>query len=231
MRRTAMLVLVCLLAGCAPAASTSAPSTSPPATSPSAPASPGASASAIASAPIPSETAPASPSASPSAPASAAPSPEPTNALGRFECRLPQRLAPTTDRAQIVDVRVGRHESGTAGYDRIVFEFEGSGIPDFRLRSGAPPFTFDPSGLPMTVRGRSFLVIVMHGGTGITPDGEETYTGPLMFTPRFPRLRHLRQAGDFEAVSEWVVGMSGAACHRLFVLRGPTRIVLDLEHP
>ncbi|HEY7524355.1 MAG TPA: hypothetical protein VH720_11960 [Candidatus Limnocylindrales bacterium] len=140
-------------------------------------------------------------------------------------------LPATKDRAQITDVRVGRHGSGPTGYDRIVFEFQGSGIPEFRLRVGRPPFTFDPSGLPMPVRGQAFLVMVLRGGTGITPDGRETYSGPTTFTPLFPRLRQLRQAGDFEAVSEWVAGLGGAACYRLEVYTKPTRIVLDLQHP
>lgn len=220
------LALVWLVVACGPAAASPSPASAGPSERPSAPAS---TVSAGVSPMPPTQSASASPSSA--APSSPPASPEPTDPLGGFECDLPERLAATTDRAQIVDVRVGRHGPDDAGYDRVVFEFEGAGIPEFRMRRGQPPFTFDPSGLPMTVRGRAFLVIVMHGGTRITPEGEETYTGPTTFVPGFPRLRQLRQAGDFEAVSEWVVGMTGPACHRLFVLRDPTRIVLDLQHP
>jgi hypothetical protein len=217
-----VVALFALVAACTPAAS-SAPTVS---------ASPSSSASASASV-APTATANPSPGASSSASPSASPTatPEPTTALGDFTCDLPVTLPATTDRAQITDVRVGRHGSGPTGYDRIVFEFQGQGIPEFRLRVGRPPFTFDPSGLPMSVRGQAFLVMVLQGGTGITPNGRETYTGPTTFTPRFPRLRQLRQAGDFEAVSEWVAGLGGRACYRLDVFTDPTRIVLDVQHP
>jgi hypothetical protein len=119
------------------------------------------------------------------------------------------------------------------GYDRIVFEFQGPGIPQVTLRAGTPPFTFDPSGLPMPVRGRTFLVLVLHGATGITPDGRVTYSGPTDFQPVFQTLIEFKQAGDFEAVSEWVAGLSipTNACQRVFVLKGPTRLVIDLQHP
>ncbi len=40
----------------------------------------------------------------------------------------------------------------TQGYDRIVFEFE-KGIPALDVKVGKPPFTKDPSGLPLRGRG------------------------------------------------------------------------------
>jgi hypothetical protein len=172
-------------------------------------------------------TASPTPAPTPTATASAA---EPTTALDPFDCELPASLPATIDRAQVVDVRVGTHPEGAPGYDRIVFEFE-DGIPEVDLREGTPPFTQDPSGLPLEVEGDAFLILVMHGATGVTPDGVMTYQGPTEFAPGFPTLTELKQAGDFEAVSEWVIGMTGAACHRLFTLDSPSRLVIDLQHP
>lgn len=215
MKRTvaATIAVLALLGGCAPAA-----------TSPS----PGASATTAASAP-------SSPSASPSASAATAspgsPAPEPTAGLAPFDCALPASLPATVDRAQIADVRVGSHGAGASGYDRMVLEFQGAGIPEVTLRAGTPPFTHDPSGLPLPVRGTSFLVLVLHGATAITPEGTMTYTGPTDFTPGFPALTEFKEAGDFEAVSEWVAGLAGPSCHRLFVLKNPTRLVIDVQHP
>lgn len=209
--------------------------TGQPSETPSSGASQTASAAASASEATPSVSPPSSPTASPSAgPASAppaTPAPEPTAQLAQFDCDLPESLPATVDRAQIVDVRVGSHGSGSSGYDRIVFQFQGSGIPEVTLRAGTPPFTKDPSGLPLSVRGNSFLVLVLHGGTAVTPDGQMTYSGSTDFRPGFPALTEFTQAGDFEAVSEWVAGLTGPSCHRLFVLKSPTRLVLDVQHP
>jgi hypothetical protein len=177
------------------------------------------------------QTASATAAASPASAAPGTPAPEPTAQLAQFDCSPSASLPATVDRAQIVDVRVGSHGSGASGYDRIVFEFQGSGIPEVTLRGGKPPFTKDPSGLPLPVRGTSFLVLVLHGGTAITPDGTMTYSGSTDFTPGFPALTEFVEAGDFEAVSEWVAGLGGPSCHRLFVLTNPTRLVLDVQHP
>jgi hypothetical protein len=202
------LIAACALAGCAPAAT------------PSVGATPTASANT------------ASPSPAAATPTPGPTAPDPTVGLVPFSCALPVSLPATVTRAQIVDVRVGTHGAGPSGYDRIVFEFQGSGIPEVTLRVGAPPFTFDPSGLPMSVRGRSFLVLVLHGGTGLTPDGKVTYAGSTDFQPNFPALTEFKQAGDFEAVSEWVAGVSlPRVCKRVFVLKTPTRLVIDLQHP
>ena len=167
-----------------------------------------------------------------SAPSAAgSPAPEPTADLVPFDCALPASLPATVDRAQIADVRVGSHGAGPSGYDRIVFEFQGPGIPEVTLRAGTPPFTQDPSGFSLPVQGTSFLVLVLHGATAITPEGTMTYSGPTDFTPGFPALTEFKEAGDFEAVSEWVAGLTGPSCHRVFVLQNPSRLVIDLQHP
>src|SRR6266545_3955936 len=73
--------------------------------------------------------------------------------------------------------------------------------------------------------------LVLHGATAITPEGKMTYTGLTDFKPGFPVLTEFKEAGDFEAVSEWVAGLTGPSCHRVFVLKNPTRLVIDLQHP
>jgi hypothetical protein len=89
----------------------------------------------------------------------------------------------------------------------------------------------DPSGLPLEVAGEAWLVIVFHGGTGVTPEGTQTYTGPTEFALNFPQVVEMKQAGDFEAVSEWVVGMHDQACHRVEIRESPTRLLIDVQHP
>ena len=149
--------------------------------------------------------------------------PEPTADLGDFICTYPYAVDGNAGRAQIDDVRVGSHK----GYDRIVFQFE-EGIPAMDVNVGQPPFTKDPSGLPMTVAGTDFLVFLLRGGTGLDENFDRTYTGPTAFTPDYPVLVQFVQAGDFEAQSEWVAGLTGPACIRVFALSGPDRLTIDL---
>jgi hypothetical protein len=144
---------------------------------------------------------------------------------GPFACELPIEVRGEPVHTQVVDVRVGEHD----GHDRVVFEFD-NGIPEYVLDTAEPPYVEDPSGLPIEVEGASVLQLVMIGGTRLDADSEETYTGPLEFEPGFDTLVHLVEAGDFEAVSSWYIGLSGDACVRVLALDGPDRLVIDFEH-
>ena len=161
----------------------------------------------------------------PAVSASVAPSATASENLGPFTCSLPLHADATIDRSQITDVRVDGHE----GYDRIVFEFA-SGLPEYTIDTATPPFTKDPSGLPINVAGSAFLSLVMQGGTRVTPDGMPTYTGRTEFSPGLTSVVGLVEAGDFEAVSSWYVGLTGASCVRVLTLADPSRLVIDIKH-
>lgn len=181
--------------------------------------------------PSPSAAEPSASAAASEAPASAEPSTslsasaEPSADLGPFACELPIEERGEPVHTQLVDVRVGEHD----GYDRVVFEFD-NGIPEYVLSAAEPPYVEDPSGLPIEVDGEAVLKLVMIGGTRLDADYEETYTGPLEFEPGFDTLVHLVEAGDFEAVSSWYIGLSDDACVRVLALDGPDRLVIDIEH-
>jgi len=174
----------------------------------------------------------ASPSATPTQTPSATPtpsvtppvtaSPEPTDALGPFTCSLPLTRAGTAAGAQQgdpTDVRVGTHD----GYDRIVFEYSGSATPTLTIETVQPPFTHDPSDLPMTVAGSAFLRIKLEG---VLMGG---YTGATDFKPNYPALVELAQQGDFEGIQTWIVGLTKTSCVRVIQLNDPTRLVIDIE--
>lgn len=197
--------------------------------------SPGASASAPGA--TPSASAAASPTAPPaSAPASASPAqtsaptpePVPSDELGPFTCDFPIVEDATVARANLVDVRIGEHDD----YDRVVFEFE-QGLPEITLDRAQPPFTQDASGMPIEVRGESFLRLTMRGGTKQTDEGTSSYDGPTEFSPDLDTLVHLVEGGDFEAQSTWYFGLDedDETCARVIQLTddGAPRLVIDLE--
>lgn len=195
-----------VLVACAPAAGGSAsPSISSP---PSGSASP--------SVAQPSESAAETPTTTPTAKA--------TDDLGAFSCDLPIRGAGNVARAQITDVRVGTH----AGYDRVVVEFD-AGIPPYTLDEVNPPLLADPSGMEMHVEGSAFWSLVLQGGTRVNLDGSMSYSGRTDFTPDFPALAELVEAGDFEAVSSWFIGLHESTCARVLTLAHPARLVIDIQ--
>ena len=235
-RRASILVLLLggtlAIAGCGDATVSGAPS-SVASVEPSTAPSTGPSATTASAEPSAAPSATAAPTESPAASATTAPeSPSPSaSASAGFTCTFPYRHAATTSAVvQLTDVRVGAHP----GSDRIVFEFAGGRLPSLRLDAVDPPFTMDPSDQPLTVAGKSFVLIRLvyaSGGGYSTTDGKETYTGPDRFSPRYERLTSLVEAGDFEAHMSWVAGFTGSPCYRVTRLARPPRYVIDFQTP
>jgi len=134
----------------------------------------------------------------------------------------------------VTDVRLGAHD----GFDRIVFEFAGggepgyrqAGIPFFRIEQAEPPFSEDPSDMPVDVFGDAFVHIVLQGATGYDFDGNPTYDGPRRLTPGFGTLAQVVEAGDFEATMNWILGLSRPTCWDVRELHNPDRLVIDFHH-
>jgi hypothetical protein len=134
----------------------------------------------------------------------------------------------------LTDVRVGAH----GGFDRIVFEFEepdpnpagNGGIPRFEIGQAKPPFSEDPSDIPIHVEGDSFVRIVFQGASGYDFDGNATYDGPRRLTPGFGTLAQVVEGGDFEATMTWLLGLSRPTCWEIHALHNPERLVIDFHH-
>jgi hypothetical protein len=175
----------------------------------------------------------------PSEPAATASEPAPDTTAPAETVAAPVKCSPTTGGEEgvftnLVDVRVGAHD----GYDRVVFEFRAPdpdpggkpGIPRYEIRTAKPPFTEDPSDMPIDVEGDAFVRLVMHGASGADFDGNPTYKGPSVLTPGFGTLTQVVQAGDFEATLSWVLGLSRPTCWEAQELHNPDRLVLDFHH-
>jgi len=134
----------------------------------------------------------------------------------------------------LTDVRVGAHD----GFDRIVFQFEepnpnpagNGGIPRFEIRQVKPPFSEDPSDIPIHVEGDAFVRIVFQGASGYDFDGNATYDGPRRLTPGFGTLTQAVEGGDFEATMTWLLGLSRPTCWEIHALHNPERVVIDFHH-
>ncbi len=148
-----------------------------------------------------------------------------------FACSYPfDQSSSRSGMAAVSDVRVGAH----ADYDRIVFEFVGTGVSGVRLERAQPPLMKDPSGLPLAVPGTSFvrIVLVQASGAGYAqPDGKATYVGPTSFRLGGSGLVSLVQQGDFEGTSSWIAGLAGPMCYSVSTLAGPARLAIDFRAP
>jgi hypothetical protein len=127
----------------------------------------------------------------------------------------------------VTDIRIGRHE----GFDRVVFEADGTGTPGWDVRY-VDAAQSQGSGADIAVEGDAVLQVTITG-VGIPADtGVEEYSGP-------DRL----SSGDAEVVTEVVfdstfegqtvsfVGVTEETPFRAYLLEDPARVVLEVADP
>ena len=130
-------------------------------------------------------------------------------------------------RVTVSDIRLGRHD----GYDRVVFEVGGTGRPGWDVRYVEQP-TSQGSGDPVDVAGNAVLQVTLTGAGYPYDTGVEEYAGPDPLS-----------SGDAEVVTEVVfdatfegttvafVGTTTESPFRVYLLEGPTRVVLEVADP
>jgi len=173
----------------------------------------------------------AAPGPTPPAPTPPAPTSVPTPSVSPppFACGEALGRPGTVPLARISGFAVANE----ARVGRITFTFRPAGnvaaIPQVAIRPGTPPFTMDPSGLPLDVAGTAFLVITLHGGTALDEQYNPTFEGRFDVTPSGSPIVEVKRVGDFEAVSSWVVGLDGPPCVRILPFDGTSRLVIEIQ--
>ena len=122
----------------------------------------------------------------------------------------------------LVDVRAGGH----AGFDRVVFEFQGD-VPQHRI-DYVDQLVEDGSGNPVSVAGQADLEVVFQGANAHADDGSPTVT-PRRFSPGLAAVKEVAQIGDFEAVVSYGIGVDRRRPVEVSTLSGPSRLVVDVS--
>jgi hypothetical protein len=139
--------------------------------------------------------------------------------------------ATANDTALLERVALGHHE----GYDRIVFQFRGDGLPGYRVAYSSPPFAEDGSGNPVSVDGNAFVVVRMEPASGFdlsTGEGDMVYKGPKRLQGSDAGTTTLKEAvrsGDFEAALTWIVGVDAKVPFLVRTAVSPARLIIDFR--
>jgi hypothetical protein len=143
----------------------------------------------------------------------------PGNDLPAFACG--DASGGTTGVANSIAARVAEQ----AGYDRFVLQFDAI-VPTYTVKRQAKPvFQQGASGQTVTLAGTSGVLVQVHSATGAT-----TFTGPIdIVHAEYQVLNEARQTEDFEGYVSWGLGLSRAACMRVFTLDNPARLVVDFQ--
>lgn len=121
------------------------------------------------------------------------------------------------------DIRIGSHP----GYDRVVFEFEGEGKPEFHAAYTDQPLQL-ASGYPIEVPGDAALEIMIHG-TSLDMNPESTYGMKKDWGLASGAIQSVVGAGTFEADGQYFLGLDSKREYKVNVLENPTRLVIDVK--
>jgi hypothetical protein len=122
------------------------------------------------------------------------------------------------------DVRVGVNQ----GFDRVVLEFLGSGVPGYRVEYVDRPVHHCGSGDPVPLAGDAWLAITLRGTQAHTDQGRAT-VGQRERHLDMPIVKELEFTCDFEGVVEIVLGVSRPNRYRITELQNPTRLIIDIQ--
>lgn len=123
---------------------------------------------------------------------------------------------------RLVGIRAAHHPT----FDRIVFDFRG-GLPETRRAAYVPELIADGSGLPVSIAGRAILQVTFSPADAHDEAGRSTAPNRIAFG--LPNIITAVRAGDFEAVTTYGIGLAKRQPFRMFTLKHPSRVVLDID--
>lgn len=135
------------------------------------------------------------------------------------------RVAPQGAELVIQDVRAGTHD----GYDRVVFEFSGTGRPGY-----VAGYTTEPrqqaSGHPIDVNGNAYFELMIQGTPmeEMSPREELIRVGPVTGVAT-GNVKQVVHGGVFEADTQYIIGVDQTRPYTVTLLENPTRVVVDFQ--
>jgi hypothetical protein len=108
------------------------------------------------------------------------------------------------------------------GYDRLVFQFTG-GLPTTRTVRYVPKVIADASGKVVPVSGSARMRVVFSAAAVGKSLNERAFD--------LPGVLQVVQAGNFESVLSYGVGVAKKEPVKLFTLTDPARVVIDIPTP
>ena len=218
MHRLSLLPVILLLTLVALACTNDAPA---PATTPTAPSTPSATATRPPAATPPSPT--TAPGASPTLPPVEG-TIDPLGFGGTDPVTVKANPDPPVGVSILRAIRMGAHPE-LGGWDRIVFEFQGS-LPYADIRY-APSAIQCGSGAPVQLPGAAILLVKFQ------PADAHTAAGPTLPAQTLPgpgnAVLQGRSACDFEAHVDWAFGVKGVQRFKVTTLSNPARVVIDVK--
>jgi hypothetical protein len=138
--------------------------------------------------------------------------------------RRPSTSAPERA-AELQTVHAGREP----GFDRVVFEFSGAGLPGYQVQYATVPIRACGSGAPVSLPGADHLVVRFEPAQAHDTLGRIT-SADRALAPRLPQVLALKLVCDFEGQVEWAIGLAARRPFRVLEDSQPPRVIVDVRH-
>lgn len=125
---------------------------------------------------------------------------------------------------KIEGVRAGSHE----GYDRVVVELSGTGTPAV-LAGYNPDPRQQASGYPLVPAGNAYFDLIIQGVPWTMGLSEEDLAKANPAGVAAGGIQEIADGGIFEADAQYVVGLDAKRPYNLYLLKNPTRVVVDFQ--
>lgn len=131
---------------------------------------------------------------------------------------------PSDAGATLQTIRTGRH----AGYDRVVFEFDGAALPAVAISFGGTDAGMCDSDATVSVSGRAALHVRFAAALGTF--GSDIPASVQRQSPRLSTVRDIvSTCWAHYPDTAWVLGLAESRPYRTQVLRNPLRLVVDVQ--
>lgn len=124
-----------------------------------------------------------------------------------------------------VAVRAGAHE----GFERVVFDFEGTGTPGWRVEY-VDVAVEDPRGTEIDIDGDATLQVI---ATGVRIPEEDEFDRVLasgeVDVEETDEVEEVYVTGIFEGQNQAFIGLDSERPFRVFTLTEPSRLVVDIQ--
>lgn len=136
---------------------------------------------------------------------------------------LEDKFAEVTEYESVItDIRVGHHD----GFDRIVFDIAGPGIPGWEATYSETP-TAQGSGLPIEYEGNVALTLRVTGLLMPFELGQDVEEAIGSF-PGAGNVTGVEAIGVFEGQGQYIIGLDQERPYSIQILEEPTRLVIDI---
>ncbi|HEY6060486.1 MAG TPA: hypothetical protein VIV10_07875 [Gemmatimonadales bacterium] len=121
------------------------------------------------------------------------------------------------------------HAGREPGFDRVVFEFSGPGLPGYQVQYATEPIRACGSGAPVSLDGADHLLVRFESAQAHDSMGHVTAADRAL-APRLPEVLELKLVCDFEGQVAWAIGLAARRPFRVLEDSQPPRVIVDVRH-